>query len=130
MAEKRPEWTEKYAGLVTWNLDAPVDGESVVKAATATADWLEFVQSIYHSVAQNFPREMRTTCGAGMCPDYRAYAERLRVSLAAPDSADRMEVAMKALVETTRAMYPDRVDEIVRIIVERDMARALHPERS
>jgi hypothetical protein len=76
-----PEWTAKYAGLVLWQPGSrPVDGESVAAAASAVADWLDTVQAISHGGHHSFTS--RDTCEAGMCPDYRAYAERLRVAIA------------------------------------------------
>lgn len=51
------------------------------EAATATADWLDLVQKLYHGIVQKFPAEDRDTCEYGMCGDYRKHRDALRAAL-------------------------------------------------
>lgn len=52
-------------------------------AAAKTADWLDNVQLMYHTISQGFPRASRGTCEAGMCGDYREHRDALRAALVA-----------------------------------------------
>ena len=74
------------------------------EAAKATADWLDHVQMLYHSIVQRMSVNTRDTCNAGMCGDYRQHRDALRAALVQPAPAldvARLEVSELGFDVTT-----------------------------